>query len=155
VENGLRVISTKPGEERAGKLLGLNPKDGSGKLKSIKGVMVIGENYGLALDPQPQIIPFHDVQKRLEDARAANGGMPVRVLRNGMLIRLTNQGARNGIWAVYTVQASLKVDLVRPGTYGRPQKGNQVWREVAIKGLVIKGLEILPRQYTGYPRTEM
>ena len=155
VENGVRLISTKPGEERAGKLLGLNPKNGSGKLKAIAGVMVIGENYGLVLDPQPQIIPFQDVQTRLEHARAANGGQPVRVLRNGMLIRLFNQGPRDGIWSVYTVQASLKVDLVRPGTYGRPRKGSKVWREVAIKGLLAKGLEILPRRYTGYQFKEM
>ena len=63
------------------------------------------------------------------------------------------QGKRDGVWSIYTVQATLKVDLVRPGTYGRPKKGDQVWREVIVKGLIQKGLEILPRRYTGYPST--
>ncbi len=154
IENGKRVLGMKPGEERAGKLLGIDPKNGSGKLKAINGAMVIGANYGLALDPQPQIIPFHDVQQRLEKIQAANGGKSVRVLRNGMLIRLSGQGSRDGIWSIYTVQASLKIDLTRPGTYGRPKKGDKVWREVAIKGLLQKGLEILPRRYTGYQLTD-
>jgi len=65
VENGVRKRIPKAGEERAGKLLGINPKQGRGKLKAIKGVMVIGENYGLALDPIPTVIPFHDVSARL------------------------------------------------------------------------------------------
>ena len=153
VENGRRVIEVKPREERAGKLMGVNPKDGAGKLKAIKGAMIIGENYGLALDPEPCVVPFHKVQQRLDEIRAANGGRPVRVLRNGMLIKLSGQGSRDGIWSVYTVQASLKIDLVRPGTYGRPVKGDQVWREVSIKSLIRKGLHILPRRYCAYLRS--
>jgi hypothetical protein len=112
--------------------------------------MIIGENYGIALDPTPVVIPFHDVPLRLEELRASNGGKPVRVLRNGMIIRLSGQSARSGIWIIYTVQASLKIDLVRPGTVGRPKKGANVWREVAIRGLMTNGLEILPRRYTAY-----
>lgn len=151
VENGKRKIDVKPREERAGKLLGPQPKNGSGKLAAIKGAMIIGENYGLALDPTPEVIPFHQVHQRLEELRAQNGGKPVRVLRNGMLIRLAGQGRRNGVWMVYTVQASLKVDLVRPGTVGRPKKGESVWREVPVLGLRAKGIEILTPRYTGHP----
>lgn len=153
VEDGRRKRDLKVREERAGKLLGPNPKGGSGKLKSIQGAMIIGENYGLALDPAPEVIPFHQVQERLEKLRESNGGKPVRVLRTGMLIRLTNQGTRDGIWSISTVQASLKIDLLRPGTCGRPKKGENVWREVLVRGLLTKGLEILPRRYSGYPTT--
>jgi len=151
VEDGRRVLDMKTREERAGKLLGVNPKGGSGKLKAIQGAMIIGENYGLALDPVPEVIPFHDVQHRIEEIRASNQGKTVRVLRRGMLVRLSSQGNRDGIWSIYTVQASLKVDLVRPGTYGRPKTGAHVWREVSVQGLLSKGLEILPRSYSGYP----
>jgi CRISPR-associated endonuclease Csn1 len=154
VEDGKRKRDTKTREERAGKLLGVAPKAGIGKLKSLKGAMIIGENYGIALDPTPVVIPFHDVPARLAELRAANGGKVVRVLRNGMLIRLSNQGERDGIWTIYTVQASMKIDLVRPGTVGRPKKGANVWREVAIKGLITNGIAILPRRYTGYPLTD-
>jgi len=153
VEEGKRVIQLKTREERAGKLLGVNPKNGEGKLMAIRGAMIIGENYGLALDPEPTVIPFHEVQKRLVELRAANGGKPVTVLRNGMAIHLDGQGKRDGVWLIYTVQASLKIDLVRPGTYGRPKKGDCVWREVAVKGLLKNGLQVLPRRYTGYPLT--
>ena len=154
VEDGKRKIDTKTCEERAGKLLGVAPKSGTGKLKELKGAMIIGENYGIALDPAPVVIPFHDVPRRLDEVQKKNGGHSVRVLRNGMLIRLSGQGSRDGIWSIYTVQASLKVDLVRPGTVGRPKKGANVWREVAIQGLLKNGLEILQRRYTGYPLTD-
>jgi hypothetical protein len=154
VKEGVRKTRIKDGEERAGKLLGIDPKNGTGKLQSITGAMVIGENYGLALDPKPTVIPFHDVPARLAQLARENGGKNVRVLRNGMLIRLAGQGNRDGIWMIYTVQATLKIDLVRPGTVGRPKKGDNVWREVAVKGLLIKGIEILPLKYSGYSVAE-
>lgn len=154
VEDGVRKIELKTRTERAGKLLGINPSEGTGKLKSIDGAMIIGENYGLALDPSPQVIPFHDVTFRLEALITANGGKPVRILRNGMLIRVCEDGKRYGIWRVATVKASLKVDLVRPGTYGRPDTDENVWREVAVAGLLKKGVTILARNYAGYSATD-
>ncbi len=152
VKEGVRKVSIKtPPPKRAGKLIGLNPKGGHGKLKSIKGAVVIEENYGLALDPKPTIIPFFNVSARLRDQFESNGCNPFRILRSGIQIILQGQGERNGIWTIATVQASLKIDLVRPGTVGCPKKGNSVWREVAVKGLLAKGIEILPLKYTAYP----
>jgi CRISPR-associated endonuclease Csn1 len=148
VENGIRKRIVKPGEERAGKLLGLSPKQGTGKLKAIKGAMVIGENYGLALDPVPTVIPFHDVNARLASLRQGNGGKAVRVLRNGMLIRVENWSGKEGLWRIMSCKASMKLDLARP------QETKASWREVAIASLMTRGLEILPRRYTGYPLTD-
>ncbi len=148
-----RKIDPKYREERAGKLLGPQPKNGHGKLKAIKGAMIIGENYGLALDPEPTIIPFHQVQQQLDELRARNSGKPVRVLRNGMLIRLTGQGTRDGIWRINSIKASLHLDMTRPAIYGQPSKGNGVWRQVLVANLLKNGLEILPRRYTGHPVT--
>jgi CRISPR-associated endonuclease Csn1 len=150
VEEGKRKIARKLREERAGKLLGIEPKGGRGKLKDITGAMIIGENYGLALDPAPEVIPFHNVQQRLDAIRVKNGGKPVRVLRNGMLIRLSGQGGRDGIWRINSIKASLKVDLSRPAVVGQPSKGASAWREVAVMGLIKKGLQVLPRCYAGY-----
>jgi CRISPR-associated endonuclease Csn1 len=150
VEDGKRKIATKTREERAGKLLGIVPKNGTGKLKEIKGAMIIGENYGIALDPSPVIIPFHDVPSRLAELKAANCGKPVRVLRNGMLIRLSNQGVRDGIWRINSIKASLTLDLSRPPVVGQPSKGLTAWREVSVKGVLKKGVELLSRRYTGY-----
>jgi hypothetical protein len=148
VENGLRKRIVKLGEERAGKLLGPNPNEGIGKLKAIKGAMVIGENYGLALDPTPAVIPFHDVSARLAALRETNGGNPVRVLRNGMLIRVGSWPGKEGLWRIMSCKASMKLDLARP------QETKATWREVAIPSLMSRGLTILPRRYTGHPLTD-
>ena len=51
-DDGTRPRKTKT--EKAGKLLGLSPDGDSAKLKTNKSVLVIGENFGAALDPQPQ-----------------------------------------------------------------------------------------------------
>lgn len=151
VVDGRRVILLKEREERAGKLLGLKPKTGDGKLSRIKGVLIVGENYGLALDPEPTIIPFHSVHQALLELRSRNHGKPPRVLRPGMTIKLSGQGARNGLWRIYSVQASLKVDMTRPHIVGRPKNGPSVWREVPVRGLLMNGLEILPPRYTAHP----
>lgn len=144
VNEGLRVRSVKSAEERAGKLMGLNPKNGVGKLKSIKGVMVIGENYGMALDPQPEIIPFHNVPERLESLRRANGGKRVRVLRNGMLIEVRGWRGKEGLWRILSCKSTLTLDLVRP--HGIKAS----WREVSVVSLLKKGVILLPQKYSGF-----
>lgn len=141
--------STKAKQEKANKLVGLRP----GKLQRLKAALVIADNFGLALDPEPTIIPFHKVWTRLGELRAKNGGRPIRVLRNGMLVRLKNTkqgGKRDGLWRVYTVQASLKVDFVSADQVGRPTKGSTVWREVSIKELGAANIEILPGNFSGW-----
>ncbi|MEI6675135.1 MAG: type II CRISPR RNA-guided endonuclease Cas9 [Verrucomicrobiota bacterium] len=146
VQRGVCKLTT----EKLTKLLGPRPVLDNGKLKAIGGALVIGENYGLALDPLPAIIPFHAVHKTLEALREKNHGKPVRVLRNGMLIRISNQGARNGIWRINSIKASLTIDLSRASVCGQPSKGTNAWREVGVRGLLTKGVEILPINYTGY-----
>jgi CRISPR-associated endonuclease Csn1 len=158
VEDGKRKITTKPREERAGKLLGVAPKDGIGKLKEIKGAMIIGENYGVALDPSPVVIPFHDVAARLAELTKANGGKPVRVLRNGMLIRLTGSPARSqqdysGIWRIASIKnnkGSILLDMIRP-SYITPQNG-VAWSGMnkTLAPMLACGLIPLTRNYCGY-----
>jgi hypothetical protein len=137
--------------EKMGKLLGLQP---GGKLHKLQAALVIPDNYGLALDPSPEIIPFHKVWVRLRELRKKNGGKSVRVLRNGMLVRLKNtkpNGSRDGIWRVCTVQATLKIDFVSPDQVGRPKKGTTVWREVSLSSLGLENIEILPPSFSGFP----
>lgn len=148
VEEYRRKRDRKSREERAGKLLGLNPKNGTGKLGAIKGAMIIGENYGLALDPIPTVILFRDVNNQLTELRKANGGLPVRVLRNGMLIHLKNWPGKEGIWRIMSCKASMRLDLARP------HETKATWREVAIPSLEARGLSLLPRRYTGHPVTD-
>ncbi|WP_367872819.1 HNH endonuclease domain-containing protein [Luteolibacter sp. Populi] len=158
VEGGRRVLEMKTREERAGKLLGVNPKGGKGKLKEIQGAMIIGENYGLALDPVPEVIPFHQVQERLKKLQTANAGDPVRVLRNGMLIRLKTSPAQSrqdysGIWRIASIKnnkGKFLVDMIRP-SYVTPQNG-VAWAGMnkTLGPLLEAGLEILPRNYAGH-----
>lgn len=157
VENGVRKIQEKVREERAGKLLGVSPKNESGKLKDINGAMIIGENFGLALDPEPTVIPFHDVAARLNALRKKNGGKSVRVIRNGMLIRLKKSPARSqqdysGVWRISSIKnnkGSFLIDMIRPA-YITPQNG-VVWAGMnkTLGPLLECGLEILPMRYSG------
>lgn len=158
VENGVRKIEVKTREERGGKLLGISPKNGSGKLKDIKGAMIIGENFGLALDPEPNVIPFHDVAARLKALREANGGKAVRVIRNGMLIRMKKSPARSqqdysGVWRITSIKnnrGTFLIDMIRPG-YVTARNG-VAWSGMnkTLGPLLECGLEILPRGYSGH-----
>lgn len=154
VEQGSRKRVTKPREERAGKLLGPNPHNGAGKLKSIKGAMIIGENYGLALDPEPLVIPFHQVQRRIDELRALNGGKPVRVLRNGMLIRIIT-GRFAGLWTIRSIKEDARKGPLFDLTHSHMipvQAAGKEWgkRDVRVSSLITGCLEILPQRYTGH-----
>lgn len=102
-----------PTQEKTTKLLGLKP----GKLYTLKGALVIPDNYGLALDPQPTIIPFHKVWPQLKDIRTANGGKTPRVIRNGQFIQIP-RGKRAGLWRILSVKDTeaygLALDLAFP-----------------------------------------
>lgn len=130
LRRGILKITT----EQTGKLVGL--KDG--KLKANKSALVIESNYGLALDPTPKIIPFHKVCDRLATLAEENKGKHPRILRNGMLIRISNWKGKEGIWKIYSCKASLTLDL------GRPAESKATWREVSVVSLQNKNaLEIL------------
>jgi hypothetical protein len=158
VDNGKRLITVKTREERAGKLLGPHPKNDTGKLADIKGAMIIGENYGLALDPTPTVIPFHDVSARLKELQHQNRNKPIRVLRNGMLIRLKTNPARSqqdytGIWRIASIKnnkGKFLIDMIRP-SYITPQNG-VAWSGMnkTLGPLLECGLEILPQVYSGH-----
>lgn len=158
---------------RKSKLLGPDPKNGFGKLNAIKGSLIVDQNYGLALDPEPAVIPFHNVPARLAELSKANGGKPVRVLRNGMLVSVSGHGDRDGIWMVATIQdTDHKLDLIKPHLCSmkeivtlpdgkskkRNRSGNQVWRERPYRQLHQpangKSLEILPNRFTGHSMSD-
>jgi len=145
--DGTRPVKP-PKSEKVGKLLGLEPSGGIGKLKAQKAVLVIPENFGVALDPQPTIIPFHKVWTRLKHIKAANGGKFPRVLRNGQLIQVP-KGIYQGTWRVFATKATLTLDLGAPDKVRLENKGDGQKREVRLKSLLKEGAIPIRTPLTG------
>jgi CRISPR-associated endonuclease Csn1 len=138
--------------EKRSKLLGLEPANGSsGKLKAQKAVKIIGENFGLALDPEPEVLQLSSVWKRLAELRK-QCGRKIRVLRNGDLITFTSPDTpekRKGIWRISSVQNAekgIKIDLFRPDQLVRSKES---WREVPIGKLHEYQGKIIKPKLTG------
>jgi hypothetical protein len=148
-ETGARKRTTKEAKERASKLVGLK----EGKLSALKGALVIGENYGVALQPEPTMIAFHQVKKQLEELRMKNGGKPVTVLRNGMLIRVAG-GDFAGVWRVRSCKNKAAKGLVFNLTHAdRCQSAvpGVLWckDDVRVNTLLKSGMMILDSDYCG------
>ncbi len=110
-----------------------------------------------AADPMDRfvIIPWHRVWHRLHELRAKNAGQAPRVLRNGMVIRLTGLNGRtagkNGVWRVFSVKQSRKLDLGNPDRVAMEKSGEGVWREVAMDTLGPERIEILQNGMVAAP----
>jgi len=135
VKDGKRIIKRKETKDKAGKLVGLKP----GKLSKNKAVLVIAENYGLALDPEPTIIPFHNVHERVNNLRKLNDGTIPRILRNGNLIHV-GDGRYQGHWQIRSVKnnsGGLAVSLGFPHI-------NKVYKQnVLVSSLLSAGITML------------
>lgn len=141
----------KISEEKPSKLLGLNPTNGNSKLAKNKGVLVIPDNFGVALDPQPTVIPFHKVWTRLQELKKANGGKVPRILRNGQLIRV-NDGTYKGVWRVFSAKnnaTGMALDIGSPDVVRLKNKtpGHKI--NVLLSSLVKNGLEPVTASFVG------
>jgi CRISPR-associated endonuclease Csn1 len=130
------------------KVVGIQPETGNGKLKAVKGALILEKNYGAALEPEPTIIPFHKVWKRLQELKKANGWKMPRVLRSGQLITVP-RGRYSGTWRVFSVKGTLTADLGAPDKIRLESKGPGTKREVQIKTLINDGMEIADKRLTG------
>lgn len=135
--------------EKRSKLLGLDPVNGAvGKLKAQKAVKIIGENFGLALDPEPEVLQLSSVWKRLEELRK-QFGRKVRILRNGDLITLTSPSIpenRRGFWRVMSVKnnsSGLALDLARPDEI------KASWINTLVKSHLKNGLKVVNASMIG------
>jgi hypothetical protein len=138
-----------PKVEKVTKLLGIEPQ-GDSKLQALKGALVIPDNFGVALDPQPGIIPFHKVWTRLQERKKTNGGKMPRVLRNGQLISVPS-GRYKGVWRVFSAKATLTLDLGAPDIVRLESRGDRQKREVQLKTLLKDGMTVLTTPLTGIP----
>ncbi|MCF7789998.1 MAG: hypothetical protein K9N47_28015 [Prosthecobacter sp.] len=148
-ETGARKRTTKGAKERASKLVGLKP----GKLSALQGALVISENYGVALHPEPTMVAFHQVKKQLEELREKNGGKPVPVLRNGMLIRV-DSGEFVGVWRIRSCKQDASkgvlVDLTFTDSVPPPaSKVSWCKKDVRLRTLLKAGMVVLDSGYCG------
>ncbi len=157
VENGKRIKTLKTDEKKPSMLIGINPT-GKSKLKKIKGAIVINENYGIALDPTPTMIPHFQVHQKLMDLKEKNGGKPVRILRKGMQINIKNpkKPEKDGIWVIRSIKDSsrdgLLINLQRKELNMNIENKNiKNWRDVRVSTLLNHFFEILNQPYTGTP----
>ena len=141
-------------------LLGLAPEGDitAAKLKRIKAVKVLGDNFGLALDPEPTLIRPHKVWHQLETLRKANDRKPIGLLRKGTLIRVLRAKSAtvdyHGVWMVRGItlnqRAGFLIDISPADqiTY-RGQPGCRA--NVSVTTLRKCGLEVLKAPLCGVP----
>lgn len=138
-------------------LLGLAPEGdaATAKLKRIKAVKVLGDNFGLALDPDPTLIRPHKVWHQLNAMRPRNGGKLPRVIRRGSLIRVQGKAARSdyrGVWMVrgayFKQKGGLMVDL-SPADYVEYRRVPGAFETVSVATLLKCGLEIVKAPLCG------
>ena len=141
-------------EEKAAKLMGLT----KGKLSDLKGALVIGDNFGLAiLDHAPEendrlvVIPWHKVWNRIAALKLKNGGKNPRVLRNGMLVNMP-RGKFSGAWKIFSIKnntSGIALDLGRADVVRLQNKTDGHKINVLLNSLLRDGLEILESSLTG------
>lgn len=133
-KTGLSSVKTEPAQ--IGMFLGIAPEGLNSKLKAIKGVLEIEDNFGVALDPVPQVIPFHKVWHRIGAIKKMNGGSMPRIIRKGQIIEVKG-GSHVGVWRVCSVKnnaAGIALDIALPD-FLRPAK--------KIEGCCKNGINIL------------
>ena len=156
VENGKAYIRSrkdkKPKSVPVEKLLGLHENS---KLKRIQAVLVTKTNYGLALDPQPTVIPHRQVYKQLQELRKLNDGKKVRVVKPGQIIRITQcpDDSKNRLWRVVSVKNDkVKGELMDlqsvDSAIDVSSKNENNWRDKMVKTLMKFGMEIVEVDYT-------
>lgn len=141
--------------EKVSNVIGLREDS---KLRPMKAVLrVKNDNFGLALEPIPVVIPHVSVYKTLQHCRVQNGGKPIRILRSGQNILLTQHkdAKRLGVWRVVSINNNtsnkgITLDLQRPdNAKSKKDKSVATWRDAILKTLLKGGFEILPKTYTG------
>ncbi|MGC8744266.1 MAG: type II CRISPR RNA-guided endonuclease Cas9 [Verrucomicrobiia bacterium] len=133
------------------KVIGLYPENGDGKLKKLKAVKKIGENWGLALDPKPQVIRALKIYKQVQEIRKANDGKPPRILRKGQLI-FVPKGRYKGVWKVFSLkenETGLSLDMGYSDTVRLKNKMEGHKINVLLSTLIKDGLKLLNTPYTG------
>ena len=147
-EKGKRIPPKTKTVQRSA-VFGLEPADGNGKLRSIKGVLIRSGNFGVALTPTPTVIPVFKVWKTLGGMKEVDR-LPA-VVRNGCLISVP-KGTYQGVWRVKSVknnQSGIALDLVAPQAIAAVNKSAVARINAKLATMVRDGMKILEPRYTG------
>ena len=145
------AITIKRDRVSVGKAFGLNPTNGEGKLKAIKGVLLPEVNYGVALTQEPIVIRHQRVWGTIAALKDANGGKMPQLLRRGDIIRIT-AGGYAGIWRVASIKDNhngISIDVIKPNAVKITSGVSYAKINVLVATLMKNGLEVLKPRYTG------
>lgn len=154
-------IKIKLSDEALEKVIGLSPLNSQGKLKLLKGVRVITDNFGIALldhavegTDKFAVIPWHKVWYRLSELTKCNSGKPPRLLRSGMLIRVPRGRYKKNVWMLRGITLNQKsgylAELSEADVIDSRESGKDYCKQnVSFTTLVRDGLEILHPSLTG------
>lgn len=143
IKDGKRIYKHKNATEKAGKLIGLH----TGKLSKNKAVLIIKDNFGMCVAPELCIIPHHDVPVRLAKLRKANNNEPLKIIRNGMIIRIAS-GVNTGDWRVFSAMGNMMLKVAALD-YPSYDESRPLAKKSSIKPLIKAGLEIVNCSLTG------
>jgi hypothetical protein len=144
------VRKKKEAWENPNKLLGYKPS-GDSKLKPRQAVVVISDNFGIALCEEPVVIPFHNVWKRLQELAEKNGGKIPAVLRQGDVIDVPS-GRYKGRWKIYSTKdcaVGVQVDMAWPHLVKLKDKMKGYARNIMLKTLIKDGMTIVHQSLVG------
>ena len=139
--SGKRKLDTpKAGADNKDRLFGWQPENGKGKLKQLKAVLITNENFGVALTkPQPVIIPFHKVWKKLQELPMDDDGKKPKVVRAGALIEVP-KGKHKGSWRIFSIKNNANGVAFalgqRDGIHSDNSKQNVLVRQLLKDGAV-------------------
>lgn len=147
-----KARKTKNNSEKARKLLGAEEFAPNGKLAKLKGVLIIDGNYGVVLEPEPEVIPHIKVWEQMLKARSRNNDRNPRLLRNGHVIEIPpregNPYKYSGRWRVRSIKDTAQGIMLQLSPIHTVQglTGN-----ILLKTLVKNGLCIAETNYLGDP----
>ncbi len=132
------------------KLFGLEPKGGTGKLKKLKAVKIVSDNYGLALDPEPKIIRGFNIITQVNELKKRD--KPIRIIRKGDVIKV-NSGTYKGIWKVLSIKdkkSGLYLYIIKHYLINSDLTKPFIKDTALFKTILKGGITIMKNRYTGF-----
>jgi CRISPR-associated endonuclease Csn1 len=137
------------------KLLGLS--SGPGKLRVLKGVKLIDDNFGLALYPNSPIgearfrpIRFFKVWRQINNLPKRADGKPPVILRRGHIITFERGRYAGKYWRLLGIEDSGKIRFFEPDFTRRIDKPEN-YERVMVTSMLRDGVRIVKTPLTGVP----